>query len=316
MFTLISSPLGSVERLIIQKQNGAELEILTGWGAGLNAWRIPTEKSTLNLLYGYQTEESFWKIQNDTSAGVRLAPWAGRTNNAIWNWKGETFKLDNNVSWAKHALHGLVHQKKWLLKSFTSDTEKAILTLAYDWTGNHDGFPFPFHAETIFTFTGHSFSVKTKTTNTGSKEMPYSEGFHPYFSLGEKIDNLTLKIPASEKVLVDSTDIPTGKRETETRFNDSLLGDTFINDCFAIQNLVEKSETILKSSSATLSVWQNSNAKEYRFIQIYTAPDRESIAIEPMTHEPDVLNHHRELITLQPGETLELEWGASVAIHQ
>ncbi|MEE1067097.1 MAG: hypothetical protein UH678_01200, partial [Fibrobacteraceae bacterium] len=93
-------------------------------------------------------------------------------------------------------------------------------------------------------------------------------------------------------------------------------GDTFINDCFAIQNLVEKSETFLKSSSATLSVWQNSNAKEYRFIQIYTAPDRESIAIEPMTHEPDVLNHHRELTVLQPSETLELEWGASVAIHQ
>ena len=35
-----------------------------------------------------------------------------------------------------------------------------------------------------------------------------------------------------------------------------------------------------------------------------------------MTHEPDVLNHHRELTVLQPGETLELEWGANVAIHQ
>lgn len=310
MFTLISSPLGSVERLIIQKQNGAELEILLGWGAGLNAWRIPKGKGTLNLLYGYQNEESFWEIQNDTSAGVRLAPWPGRTNNALWNWRGISYKLDNNVTWAKHALHGLVHQKKWVFKSFHSNSEEAVLTVAYDWTGNHPGFPFPFSAETSFTFTGESFTVKTKTKNIGSEDMPYAEGFHPYFSLEEKLNNLTLKIPAAEKILVDKTDIPNGNRETENRFNHSLIGDTFINDCFALTGNALVEETILSSPKAQISVWQKSNQKEYRYIQIYTAPDRQSIAIEPMTHEPDVLNHKKDLTILKPGETLELEWGA------
>ena len=32
-----------------------------------------------------------------------------------------------------------------------------------------------------------------------------------------------------------------------------------------------------------------------------------------MTNEPDVLNHHRELIVLKPGQSLELEWGAKIS---
>lgn len=315
MFSLHSTPLGSVQRFTIRKHDGAELEILIGWGAGLNAWKIPTKEnnSLLELLYGYRDEETFQKIQNDTSAGVRLAPWPGRTNNALWNWKGATYKLDNNVSWAKHALHGLLHQKKWEFKSFESNEKEAVLTVAYDWTGNHPGFPFPFAAETSFTFTGESFTVKTKTQNVGSEEMPYAEGFHPYFSLGEKIDNLMLCIPNAEKILVDETDIPTGEKILETRFENNLIGETFINDCFAITQESKSSEIKLSNSKHTLSIWQDSKKGKYRFVQIYTAPDRNSIAIEPMTNEPDVLNHHRELIVLKPGQSLELEWGAKIS---
>ena len=34
-----------------------------------------------------------------------------------------------------------------------------------------------------------------------------------------------------------------------------------------------------------------------------------SIAIEPMTSEPDALNHHRGLIVIPPGETRSFEFG-------
>ena len=56
MFSLHSTPLGSVQRFTIRKHDGAELEILIGWGAGLNAWKIPTKENNalLELLYGYR----------------------------------------------------------------------------------------------------------------------------------------------------------------------------------------------------------------------------------------------------------------------
>ena len=34
-----------------------------------------------------------------------------------------------------------------------------------------------------------------------------------------------------------------------------------------------------------------------------------SIAIEPMTSEPDALNHHRGLIVIPPGDTRVFEFG-------
>ena len=44
-FKLISRPIGTVECYVLQRDDGAEFEILSGYGAGLNAWRIPDSKS-------------------------------------------------------------------------------------------------------------------------------------------------------------------------------------------------------------------------------------------------------------------------------
>lgn len=311
-FSLISRPLGTVERLVIAREDGAELEILTGWGAGLNAWRVPVANGTRELLFGYRDEKTFRETQADTSAGERLSPWPGRTNNAVWQWNGNSYKLDNNVTWAKHSLHGLTHTKKWSLVSFESDEASATLKVAYDWTGNHAGFPFPFRAETAFTFTGESVTVKSYTKNVGQNAMPYAEGWHPYFMLGQKVDTLTLSTPESERLLLDSTDIPTGERVAETRFEGkAALGDTFINDCFALKGNFESASTVLASEKESITISQKSDAKGFRQLVVYTPPDRNSIAIEPMTSEPDVLNHHREMIVLNAGEELNLEWSAT-----
>ena len=66
--------------------------------------------------------------------------------------------------------------------------------------------------------------------------MPYSEGWHPYFTLGEKIDNLTMKLPSCSLALLDKADIPTGEFKEDTRFeNGRKINDEFINDCFCLE---------------------------------------------------------------------------------
>ena len=40
-FKLISRPIGTVQCFVLQRDDGAEFEILSGYGGGLNAWRIP-----------------------------------------------------------------------------------------------------------------------------------------------------------------------------------------------------------------------------------------------------------------------------------
>ena len=61
-FSLELKPLGTVERYVVHADD-CELEILAGWGAGLNAWRVPVNGKKMDLLYGYRDAETFRKIQ-------------------------------------------------------------------------------------------------------------------------------------------------------------------------------------------------------------------------------------------------------------
>ncbi|WP_288786467.1 aldose 1-epimerase [uncultured Fibrobacter sp.] len=316
-FSLESKPLGSVERFIVHAGD-AELEILAGWGAGLNAWRIPVNGKILNLLYGYQDAETFRQIQADTNAGVCLSPFPGRTANAKWTWKGKSYQLENNVSWAPHALHGFLNCRAWKFKSFESNAQEAVLSLECEFYGDPAGYPFTYKITNDYAFSGNAFTVRSTVFNASSTSLPYAEGFHPYFSLGKKVDFLTLALPQCQKALLDSADIPTGEFEKESRFSgQSVLGETFINDYFAFDAETAERETVtLKDpeNGYRLDVWQKTGKNLWRGIQIYTPPDRESIALEPMTSAPDVLNHHRELIEIPPQGFTSLLWGATFSV--
>ena len=316
-FFLESKPLGTVERYVVHADD-CELEILAGFGAGLNAWRVPVNGKKMDLLYGYRDAETFRKIQADTNAGVCLSPWPGRTANAKWHWKGKDYKLVNNVSWAPHALHGFLHVLPWKFESFASNEKEAVLTLSRDFYGDANAYPFTYKVTNIYTFNGKSFTVKSIVKNTYHETLPYAQGFHPYFMLGKKVNALTLSMPASHKALLDSADIPTGELEAETRFTGNTpIAETFINDYFAFdEKSSEHASVILKDPETgnQIDVWQKTGKDLWRGIQIYTPPDRESIALEPMTSAPDVLNHHRELIEIIPNASIELLWGAAFGI--
>ena len=317
--------MGTVECYVLQRNDGAEFEILSGYGAGLNAWRIPDKKSKLSdLLFGYREGDDIFKIGPDTNAGCRLAPFPGRVAYAKFNWNGGDYQLVNNVSWAPHALHGFLQNKEWKFVSFESDSEKCVATFAIDWPGAFTGFPFPFRAVNKITFTGESYTVESSVTNIGATDLPYSEGWHPYYTLGEKINGLTMTLPESNLAILDKADIPTGEFKPDLRFvGGRAIGDEFINDCFCLNQgestFISKNKKIfenilatveLKSDTKSLQIWQKVGDEQYNAIQIYTPPDRMSIAIEPMTAEPDTLNHHRDLIVIKPGESRTFIFGA------
>ena len=327
-FKLIFRPLGTLPRFVLQREDGAEFEILSGFGCGLNAWRVPVDNAQdsrtstmLDLLFGYQDESVLRNTAPDTNAGCRLTPFAGRTAYAQFNWRGETYKLINNVSWAPHALHGFLQDKEWQFESFESDPQSCTAVFTCDWPGAFNGFPFAFRATNSITFTGESVSVTSTVQNIGKSDLPYSEGWHPYFTLGEKIDNLTMKLPKSSLAVLDSADLPTGNFKEDQRFvNGRKINDEFINDCFCLEKdiaqlhsadteLINNVHVELESERYELDIWQKAGQEQYNAIQIYTPPDRMSIAIEPMTAEPDVLNHHRGLIVIPPGESRSFTFG-------
>lgn len=317
-FKIISRPLGTLQCYVLQRDDGAEFEVLSGYGCGLNAWRVNGQ----DLLMGYRQGDDIAKIAPDTNAGCRLTPFPGRTAYAKFTWNGNTYPLENNVSWAPHALHGFLQNKEWAFQSFESDSESCTAVFSCDWSGAYAGFPFPYRATNIITFTGETVTIQSRVENLGAKDMPYSEGWHPYFMLGEKIDGLPLKIPETKLALLDKADLPTGNFQEDTRFVAGReIGDEFINDCFCLndefakvlvtdtQDLTNNAHVILSSATKVLDIWQRAGVEQYNAIQMYTPPDRMSIAIEPMTSEPDALNHHRGLIVIPPGAFRTFQFG-------
>lgn len=319
-FSIISRPIGTVQCFVLQRDDGAEFEILSGYGAGLNAWRISTASTSrdgnnhlVDLLFGYRPGDDIYKMGPDTNAGCRLAPFPGRVAYAKFNWQGKDYQLVNNVSWAPHALHGFLQNAEWAFKSFEADSEKCIAEFTCDWAGAFAGFPFPFRATNKIIFTGETFTVESTVENLGKTDMPYSEGWHPYFMLGEKIDDLVMTLPLTKRSELDQADIPTGNLLDDTRFTSGRkIGADFINDCFCLEAPIPQcARAVLEGSIGTLDIWQNAGDGQYNAIQIYTPPTRDSIAIEPMTAEPDALNHHRSLIVVVPGERRTFSFGAT-----
>lgn len=317
-FKIISRPLGTIQCFVLQRDDGAEFEILSGYGCGLNAWRLNKQ----DLLMGYRQGDDIAKIAPDTNAGCRLTPFPGRTAYAKFSWNGNTYQLENNVSWAPHALHGFLQNKEWAFLSFESDNESCTAIFSCDWPGSYTGFPFPYRAINTVTFTGESVMIQSRVENMGTNAMPYSEGWHPYFMLGEKIDGLSMKMPETKLALLDKADLPTGNFQDDTRFvGGRKLGNEFINDCFCLndefakvqvtdtQDLTNNAHVLLESEKYVLDIWQRAGKEQYNAIQMYTPPDRMSIAIEPMTSEPDALNHHRGLIVIPPGESRTFQFG-------
>ena len=315
-FSIISRPIGTVQCFVLRRDDGAEFEILSGYGGGLNAWRIPVTASnspagkSLDLLFGYREGDDIFKMGPDTNAGCRLCPFPGRTAYAQFTWRETTYKLVNNVSWAPHALHGFLQNQEWKFESFESNSESCTAVFTCDWPGAFAGFPFPFRATNTIVFTGETVTVTSSVRNTGKTDMPYSEGWHPYFMLGEKIDGLTMTLPRTNLALLDKADLPTGNFKEDTRFvGGRKIGDEFINDCFCLADQGGEAHAQLESERFALDIWQKAGNEQYNAIQIYTPPDRMSIAIEPMTSEPDALNHHRGLIVIAPGETRTFKFG-------
>jgi aldose 1-epimerase len=312
-FELLSRPLGTLPRWVIRHVSGAELEILAGFGAGLNGWRVPSAQGMLELMAGYASEEDLRARHADTSAGVRLSPFPNRLKGGKWKWGNQSGELPINFKWQPHAIHGLLHTHAWNFVSYTSDAAAAELTLERSWQTKQFGFPFPFTARTTFRMEAECITVRSETVNLGSAAMPYGEGWHPYFSLGAPVDELELRLPMVDSVLVDDLSIPTGDRVPFADFAQSrVLGDRFIDNCWAVASTdaVATTELYNKKLGCRLAIWQQNGPGLFRYIQAYTPPDRQSIAIEPMTCEPDMLNHHRDLLVVEPQQSLKLEWGA------
>ena len=154
--------------------------------------------------------------------------------------------------------------------------------------------------------------VTSRILNTGESPLPLGDGWHPYFELGP-LDKCKLTLPDSDRLILNEHIIPTGEKE-DFELKDHLMSSMELDDVFLLKNQ-GIGITKLSSNGKELSVWQNADSG-YKYIVVYTPGTRDKIAIEPLTCPPDSFNNKMDLMVLEPGDDVNLEFGVELRVEK
>ena len=223
-------------------------------------------------------------------------------------------ELSLNYDEENNACHGFVYDKIFKMTSFHSDDNKTSITFEYYYEHEAAGYPFDFKLILTYELNENSgVTCKTQITNISKEKILFSDGWHPFFILDEKINDSLLKLDVNSIILTDNYHIPTGLTKEINSDGAKEISDKFFDTTFYV-NHKDKIVTELFSPSkdVTLHIWQEAGISKYRYINVFTPPDRKSIAIEPMTSNLDAFNNKQDIIYLEPGCSWEASFGFSI----
>jgi aldose 1-epimerase len=215
-----------------------------------------------------------------------------------------------------HAIHGFLYDQPFQTTGTTIARDSASVVLSHAYRGEHQGFPFAFDTRICYKLNnGTGLSCTAEVINSGAVPMPLGIGWHPYVTLGKPIDSLRLRIPGAHKVVLGPDMIPTGDVAAFGRFLAAdELGAQMLDDTFEVDVSDGTVGTDLTDPEAavTVQVWQDCHRGQFRYVHVYTSPDRRSVAIEPMTCWADAFNNQRGLVILRPGESTMVRCGVRI----
>lgn len=263
----------------------------------------------VSILDGYKTPIEL--DLNNWGKSALLYPFPNRLKDGKYTWNEVDYQFPVNDQQTDNALHGLGMDKAMNVMKVVKDENSATLVCQYMDQGFHEYYPFPFNFCASFTITEYGMTVELKVKNTGDNAIPFGFGWHPYFSLSEKIADTELTLPSVEMIGIDQRMIPTGKRYTFEDFvNGNTIGQTVLDNCFAIPKTDGNIFRLeLKGEKGTLRYWQETGPGKYDYVQLFTPPMRESIAVEPMTCNVDAFNNGDGLIEVVPNEEVAARFG-------
>ncbi len=243
---------------------------------------------------------------SDSYAASVLFPFVSRVSHGSYEFNGKQFQLHCNTSDGQNALHGLVYNKIFELVSSNANDNECEVILKLDQTQEQKGFPYTFELLLTYTFSTSGMSLSVEVTNTSDEVLPFTIGWHPYFSISN-FENATLQFDADEQVVFDENLIATGTKPNPFATPLQLGGNSF-DDCF----IVNDSQATLHTNVYDANIKVDSDDF---FLQIYTPPNLPMMAVEPMVGMSDSFNNKFGLMQLAPQESYQITWNIDVTFN-
>lgn len=149
-------------------------------------------------------------------------------------------------------------------------------------------------------------TIRTEVTPTTDQPVPISFGWHPYVRLPHAPrPEWELRWPACEHIEVDERTIPTGKR-TQLRAQRAPIEKRTFDDHYA---LGRDRKFAISAGGRELALRFDAN---YPFAQLFVPPNRQHVAIEPMTAEIDALGRAIAPV-VEPGDRFRASFRITVS---
>ena len=236
---------------------------------------------------------------NNTYASAVLFPFANRIADGSYVFDHKTYQLEINQKEENNALHGLVYSKTFEIIDQKTTLEKAEVLLRYKELMHFIGFPFTYMIDLTYILTKDSLDLNVTVKNTDTKTFPFTIGWHPYF-ISQNLSKSAVHFKSHQKCVFDERNITHGMDE-------NIIDEPFLieykslDDCFLLDSNEIGFETPLYSFSLKSS-------EKDSFLQLYTPPHPNAIAIEPTTGISDSFNNGVGLKTLKPNENYHINW--------
>jgi aldose 1-epimerase len=297
-------PSGVQHRIAHGDQQATVVEV----GAAVREYRDGDRQ----IFQSYPEQDVSWAYH-----GSVLVPWPNRLRDGSYEFDGDPHQVALTEPSNHNALHGLAAWLPWTLVEHAPTCVTWSCAIVPT-----PGYPFRLDTVVSYELDDEGLAVTTTSTNGGENACPYALGFHPYVSAGPDatIDDCTLHIDASRRLLVDDRLIPVGHEPVEGTAYDfrgaqPLAGrvlDTGFADVTADAAGISK-VSIACPDGHTVQVWADAS---FGFWQVYTGDGlpaplrRRSLAVEPMTAAPNGFQTGWGLRRLERGESVTTRWGA------
>lgn len=238
-----------------------------------------------------QEQENF-EYENSFASSI-LFPFSSRVENGKYSFKGDEYQLNCNDK-GRHALHGLVYNKKFEIFEPEEHSDYCSVTFNYFEKNFTEGFPFPYFFSITYTLYTDTLNVNMTVHNTGNYAFPYVLGWHPYFYCTD-LKQSTLHFESNKKILLDENLIAKEVIEQNT-FGISELDKKQLDDCFVLSNNL----VTFKTPNYQMELMQSS---KNGFLQLYSPKELPMIAVEPITGISNSFNNKIGLEVLEPNKT-------------
>ncbi len=303
-FTISSSKNNGLEQVILTDPNNkTQVIILPAYGAMLHAFTVVTKNGPHNIIDNYSDKADIEKNLSLSYKSSKLSPFACRIPQGKYLYDGEEFEFENKFLDGT-AIHGLLFNKPFKMVNTFADEQRASASFRYHYKEEDDGYPFDYSCEIRYTLSqNNTLQVQTTIINLDDLPIPMTDGWHPYFSVGGKVNDWLLYFRANAMLEFDEKLVPTGKILPYNTFNEpNLIADTKLDNCFVLTDDDTYAACTLRNDDAGLQLNFFPDTS-YPFLQIFIPDHRQSIAIENLSAAPNAFNNKIGLLMLQPRHT-------------